>query len=208
MNYTLEQKLDILLALYITAIMAAELLGSKVTTIMGVSASVGILALPITFTINDVVAEVAGKARARHFVRTGLMMLVVLLILTMIALVLPPAARFQASHPAYLQVFGKSMRIMIASLIAFFLSEMFDVYVYSKIREKLGKKHLWLRNNLSNFIGQFADTFVFMMLAFYRPGNFWFVISLIIPYWLLKCAFSIIETPFTYLGVAWLKNSK
>lgn len=201
-----EQKLDILLALYITAIMAAELLGSKVFTFLGVNASVAIFALPITFTINDVVTEVMGKPRARHFVRTGLGMLVILLIYTLVALNLPPASRFSAIQPAYEQVFGKSVRIMLASLTAFFLSEMFDVYVYSKIREKLGKKNLWLRNNVSNFIGQLADTILFMMLAFYRPGNFWFVVSLIIPYWLLKCGFSIIETPFTYLGVKWLRG--
>jgi uncharacterized PurR-regulated membrane protein YhhQ (DUF165 family) len=50
-----------------------------------------------------------------------------------------------------------------------------------------------------------------MTLAFYAldktPADNWtFLISLIIPYWLLKCSMSVIETPFVYLGVRWLKE--
>ncbi len=77
----------------------------------------------------------------------------------------------------------------------------------------MGKSKLWLRNNISNFIAQFVDTSVFMILAFYSLSsgvseNAIFLISLIIPYWLLKCFMSIIETPFVYLGIKWLKSSE
>ena len=87
----------------------------------------------------------------------------------------------------------------------------FNLYV--KIKEKIGKKALWLRSNLSNFVSQFIDTSLFMFLAFYAfnkgvGDNFSFLFSLIIPYWLLKCFMSIIETPFVYLAVRWLKGDK
>lgn len=50
-----------------------------------------------------------------------------------------------------------------------------------------------------------------MILAFYafdKPfiSNVNFLASLILPYWLLKCLMSVIETPFVYLGVNWLKK--
>ena len=88
-----------------------------------------------------------------------------------------------------------------------------DVFIFSKIRERLGKKRLWLRNNLSNFISQGFDTVLFMTLAFYSfsqglGANTSFLMSLIIPYWLLKCSLSVIETPLVYIGVKWLKNEK
>ena len=54
-----EHKLDFLLAIYIMAIVSAELMGSKLITIFGVATSVGILSLPMTFVINDIVSEVA-----------------------------------------------------------------------------------------------------------------------------------------------------
>jgi len=202
------QKMDFLLALYIASIVSAELLGSKVFTIFGINASVAIFAWPITFSVNDIVTEVYGKDRARSFIQTGFIILVCLFCYTFLATLLPPAKRFEMSNEFYVNVFRSSLRIIIASLTAFWLSERLDVVLFSRIKERFGKKNLWFRNNLSNFISQFIDTSLFMMFAFYVPGNFGFIISLIIPYWLLKCGFSIIETPFTYLGVSWLKNEK
>ena len=75
------------------------------------------------------------------------------------------------------------------------------------------KKALWFRNNVSNFASQFSDTVIFITLAFYALDkgfveNFGFLVSLIIPYWLLKCAMSIIQTPVVYLGVKWLREKK
>lgn len=199
-------KLDFLLAMYISAIVAAELLGGKIFTLSGINASVAIFVFPLTFTINDVVSEVYGKNRARSFVQSGLVILLALFVYTVLSTTLPPASRFAESNEAYKHIFVKSQRIIIASLIAFWLSEQFDILIFSRIRKKFGKKRLWLRNNLSNFLSQLFDTIIFMFIAFYAKGGFMFIVSLIIPYWLLKCGFSIIQTPFTYLGVSWLKK--
>lgn len=200
------QKLDLLIAVYITCVVAAELLGAKIFQIGFVRASVAIFVFPLTFTINDIVTEVYGKERARSIIRAGLMVLTGLAAYTLLAISLPPAGRFAEANPAYQQIFSKSLRIMIASLTAFFIAERLDVYVFAKIREKLGTKKLWLRNNASNFLGQLFDTTIFMFLAFYTPGSVNFIVSLIWPYWLLKCFMSVVETPLTYLGVKWLKH--
>jgi uncharacterized integral membrane protein (TIGR00697 family) len=87
------------------------------------------------------------------------------------------------------------------------------VLIFTKIRQRLGNKALWLRNNVSNFVAQFADTTLFITLAFYNfalpfDQNWGFLLSLILPYWLLKCAVSVIETPFVYWGVNWLRNDQ
>lgn len=201
-------KLDLLISLYVGAIVSAELLGSKVFTLFGLNASVAIFVFPLTFTINDIVAEVYGKERARSILKSAFIILIALFAFTFFATLLPPAARFEESNESYRHVFNKSQRIILASLVAFFLSERLDVYIFSKIREKLGKSKLWLRNNTSNFIGQFFDTTLFMFLAFYTPGRFWFIITLIIPYWILKCVFSVVETPFAYAGVRWLRKGE
>jgi len=200
------QKLDWLIAVYIACIVTAELLGAKIFQIGFIRASVAIFVLPVTFTINDVVTEVYGKARAKSIIRIGLYVLIGLAAYTLLAISLPPASRFATSNAAYNQIFAKSLRITLASIVAFFLAERLDVYIFSKIREKLGTKKLWLRNNFSNFLGQLFDTIIFMFLAFFTPGSFWFIVSLIWPYWLLKCFMSVIETPLTYLGVSWLKK--
>lgn len=210
------EKIDLLVAIYIFCIAVAELMGAKTFPIanlgfMQLNASVAILVLPLIFTINDMVVEVYGKERARSIVRSGLFVVFLIFIFSLVATALPPSSRFISSEKAYDQIFGFSARIAFASLIAFTVAEFLDVFIFSKIRERLGKTKLWLRNNLSNFISQFFDTTIFMFLAFYAfdkgfLNNLGFLSSLLLPYWLLKCFMSILETPLVYIGVRWLKN--
>lgn len=210
------QKFDFLVSLYIFCIAAAELMGAKTFPLANLfgyqlNASVAIFLLPLIFTINDVITEVYGKERTKSVIRSGLLIIFFILIFSLIATNLPPSLRFKTSEQAYDTIFGLSARIAAASSIAFTLAEFMDVFIFSKIREKLGKKALWFRNNASNFISQFVDTSVFMFLAFYSFGkgfgdNFSFLVSLVLPYWLFKCFMSVIETPFVYLGVKWLRK--
>ncbi|HLL61228.1 MAG TPA: queuosine precursor transporter [Candidatus Nitrosocosmicus sp.] len=210
------QKFDLLVAIYIFCICVAELMGAKTFPILHLgefrlNASVAIFVVPLIFTINDIIVEVHGKERARSVAQSGLLIIFMLFLFSLLAIHLPPSPRFQTVESAYDTVFGKAARISAASLIAFALANFLDIHVFSKIREHLGKKALWLRNNASNFVSQFFDTMIFITLAFYALDrsvldNASFLMSLIIPYWLLKCFMSVIETPFVYLGVKWLKN--
>lgn len=203
-----EHKLDLLLAIYITSIVAAELMGAKTFPLFFLNASVAIFTLPITFIINDVVIEVEGKARALNFMRSSLVILIFLTLFNLLAISLPPSTRSAAFEPAYQTIFAKSLRMTLASLIAFFLAQRLDIYVFSKIRARLKNSSLWLRSNASNIISLFCDTSIFMFLAFFDGDNAFFVWSLILPYWGLKCLFSMVETPITYLAVSWLRRSK
>lgn len=209
-------KFDLLVSLYIFCIAVAELMGGKTFPLFKIAdfqlnASVAIFVIPVIFSINDIITEVHGKERARSVVRSGLFIIFLLLLFSLLATALPPSGRFASTESAYDAIFQNSARIAFASLVAFTLAEFLDIFVYVKIRERFGKKALWLRNNASNFISQFLDTTVFMVVAFYAFNtsfneNFVFLVGLILPYWLLKCFISVIETPFVYLGVSWLKK--
>lgn len=209
-------KLDLLIAIYIFCLTASELMGGKTfpfANIFGyqLNASVAIFLFPLIFTVNDIITEVHGKARARSVANSGFIIIGLIIITSFFFTQLPPSQRFANNNDAYVTVFTTSLRISIASLTAFGIANMLDILIFSKIKEKLGKNKLWLRNNLSNFISQLFDTTIFMTLAFYDlgvgfNGNFSFLISLIILYWLLKCFMSVIETPITYLGVKWLSK--
>jgi uncharacterized integral membrane protein (TIGR00697 family) len=210
------EKYDLLLAVYIFSIAVSEFMGAKTFPVAHIgsyalNASVAIFVIPVLFSITDIVVEVHGKERARSIVRSGLLVVFLIMVYSILATALPPTARFASSEHAYDVVFIKSIRIAAASLIAFAASEFFDVYIFSKLREKLGAKALWLRNNVSNFASQLVDSTLFITLAFYAinkgfDNNVSFLLSLIIPYWILKCAMSIIETPLVYWGVAWLRK--
>lgn len=211
-------RFDKLVALYICCLALMEFMGAKTFPLATIgsfhlNASVAIFVIPLVFTISDVVVEVYGRRRARQLVWTGMGVIFLFFCFALLATALPPSARFAGQEAAYDAIFGGAIRIAIASLVAFGLAELLDVFVFSKLRERLGKKALWLRNNVSNFVGQFADTTLFITLAFYafdKPfgANAAFLIGIILPYWLLKCAMSVIETPLVYLGVRWLRGNK
>lgn len=212
------RKMDLVIALYIFGVMVAELMGAKTFNIVNIGgyqlrASVAIFVMPLLFSLTDIVVEVFGRKRARSMVYSGISMVVLLILFAAFATALPASARFAPTESAYDTIFHASIRLSIASIAAFAVSELLDVFIFSKMRERLGKKALWFRNNASNFISQFVDSAVFMTLAFYAIGtslgaNFSFIVGLLIPYWLLRCALSVFGTPFVYAGVRWLKKDK
>jgi len=212
------RKFDLVMALYIFGVMVAELMGSKTFPLVNLSwlhlnTTVAIFVMPLLFTMTDMVVEVYGRQRARSMVLSGLVVVALLIVYSLLVTHLPPSPRFAGSEPAYDAVFGASAQIAAASLIAFATSELLDVAVFSKLRERMGKKELWLRNNVSNFVSQLADSAVFIILAFYSihlsfTANMSFLLGLIIPYWLIRCALSVIETPLVYAGVWWLHGDK
>ncbi len=207
-------KLDFLVSLYIFCIIVSEIMGGKTFPLLNtpsikLNASVAIFLLPLVYSINDVITEVYGGERTRSIVRSGIIMVFFLSLFSFFATLLPPSVRFKSSEFSYDLIFKQSTRISIASLISFAIADFMDVALFVKMRQMFGKKTLWLRNNVSNFVSQFLDTFIFMTLAFYElkqpfGTNATFLASLILPYWLLKCCMSLIETPFVYLGIRWL----
>lgn len=209
-------KFDLLVALYIFFIIVSELMGAKTFPLLHIgkiilNASVAIFLLPFIYTINDAIIEVFGVARAKSVYRSGLLVIIFLILFSAFAIFLPPSSRFMQTEKAYDLIFGQSIRIAIASISAFALSDFMDIIIFDQITKKIGKRALWLRNNASNFVSELFDTIIFMTLAFYafnKPfgDNFLFLSSLIAPYWFLKCCMSVIETPFVYGVVKWLKE--
>lgn len=210
--------MDLLIAVYIFCIAVSEIMGAKtfpITNIFGfpINQTVSIFVFPLIFIINDIVNEVYGPERTRSIIRASLVVILFIFLYSILVTAIPPSSRFASSENAYDKIFGLSARFSLASLIAFISSDFLDVYIFSKMRKALGKKGLWLRVNVSNFLSQFVDTVVFMVLAFWAldqtfSGNFTFILSLLIPYWIIKCIISVIETPLVYWGVNWLRSDR
>jgi|TARA_B100002003_G_C14104389_1_gene531193 uncharacterized integral membrane protein (TIGR00697 family) len=208
MSKNIEIKTNILLGVFVTALILGNLLGSKVTTIFGIVTSVGIFAYPITFLVTDIVEEVRGRKATKVFIYAGFVALILSIILVWIGINMPPAS-FYENNVAYKTVFSNSIRILIASIVAFLIAQSHDIWAFNFWKKKTHKKHLWLRNNLSTISSQFIDTVIFTFIAFYQvtPGfTLLRMVQMIIPYWLLKVGFAVVDTPLVYLGVKWLKK--
>jgi len=165
-----EDRKSILLGIFVTSIVTANLLGSKFTEFFGLKVSVGILAYAVTFPVTDIVTDVYGKREGRRFVTAGLAASVFTFILLAAFISLPWSPVSRVDQETYHRVFSASLRIVAASLLAYAVSQYHEAYAVSQYHDvwafhfwkRLTKgRHLWLRNNASTMASQFIDTMVF-----------------------------------------------
>ena len=203
-------RLQILLSVFIALLVAMNLMGWKLTTFFWISVSVWIFMVPLTFLITDIVSDVYWKEVVKRFIYLWLWTLVMIFLYSAFFVILEPNTRY-GSNEAYTEIFWGSLRMIIASIVAFLLGQLHDVFIFEKLKSKTKWKHLWLRNNLSTMWSQLVDSTVFMFIAFYAitpKFTVGFIISLIIPYYIFKIIMALIDTPFVYMWVKWLKNGE
>jgi uncharacterized integral membrane protein (TIGR00697 family) len=180
-----------------------------------ISVSVGILTVPLMFLVMDIVHEAWGKKAAKDFVNVGVFAMIIMIVITWVSVKVPvgrfagvPADQLEAYTGAYVGFFNVSIRMAIASIIAFYFSQLSDIIIFHFWRKKTHQKMYWLRKNVSTFVSEFVDSTIFMFVAFYDPTNFpaALVIKLILPYYIFKALFALLDTPFAYLGVWWARR--
>lgn len=201
-----QTKFFILIALFAASVIASNLMGNKIAVFGFFDAAVGLMVFPISFLIKDIIQEVEGKKTAQQVVWGTLVALAFVLIVTWISTQLPSAER-DFFPQEYNKIFGLSIRVMLASLTAFLISELLDIEIFKQILDWTRKKMLWLRATGSTLVSQFVDSAVFMFLAFYGISpkhDVWYLLALTVPYWILKCIIAIFGTPLVYAGVRWL----
>lgn len=187
----------ILLSVFIGCITIASVLASKVITVFGLFVPAGVLAYSVTFVCTDVISEIWGRKRAGDAVLGGFVALVCVLILVRLSLAWPQAP-FWTNAAAFDSILGSTSRIIVASFIAYIVSQYHDVWAFHFWRQKTGERHLWLRNNLSTAVSQFLDSFIFVTIAFYGVMPVW---PLIFGQWIIKMAIAVLDTPVIYLVV-------
>ena len=185
-----------------------NLLGGKITTLFGVSVSVAIFMMPLTFLITDMVAEVYGPRVTREFVLGAIAAIVVVLLFTALFVKLPAHERYSFNEE-YVTIFSNSLRMMLASLIAFAVAQIHDIWAFEYWKKVTKGKYLWLRNNASTAVSQAIDTLLFMFIAFYGISDQFtvlFILELAVVLYAFKLLFAFLDTPLVYLGVRWLKR--
>jgi uncharacterized integral membrane protein (TIGR00697 family) len=183
-------------------------MGNKIANFGFFEAGVGIMIFPLSYLTMDIIQEVKGKEVARKILFGTLFALAFVMVVTYISTALPSAKR-DFYPEEYNKVFGVSIRVMLASLIAFVIADLSDIEIFAKIKEKTKEKMLWLRATGSTIVSQFIDSVVFMFLAFYGISpkhDAMYLLMITLPYWILKCIVAIGGTPLVYAGAKWLRG--
>ena len=151
--------------LFNVCLIAANLLETKVIQVGSITVTAGLLVFPISYIINDCIAEVWGFKKARLIIWSGFAMNFFVVALGLIAVALP-AAPFWEGEQHFDFVFGMAPRIVVASLLAFLVGSFLNAYVMSKMKVASGGRNFSARAIWSTVVGETADSLVFFPIAF------------------------------------------
>lgn len=151
--------------LFNVCLIAANLLETKVIQIGSLTVTAGLLVFPISYIINDCIAEVWGFKKARLIIWSGFAMNFFVVALGLIAVAIP-AAPFWEGEEHFDFVFGMAPRIVAASLMAFLVGSFLNAYVMSKMKVASRGRNFSARAIWSTVVGETADSLIFFPVAF------------------------------------------
>lgn len=197
-----EKNLMLVNAIFVTSLLIANVVSSKIISFWGLTVPAAIVAYPLTFLMTDVIGEIWGKEEANKTVKLGFICQMISLVLIGFAILLPVAS-FADNQTQFTAILGSSFRVVFASMIGYLCSQSWDVWVFHKIRDFYIKKHgstkggRWIWNNASTMTSQIIDTAIFITIAFVGiVPNIW---AMIFSQYLIKLVYALLDTPFFYL---------
>jgi len=203
-----------LAALFVTALVtsqvtAAKLVGVELPFALPLTGETLLVpaaafAYAVTFFASDCYAELYGREAATRLVNVAFLMNFVLLGLVWLAIAAPVfAPASPVGQEPFAGVLGASTGIAAGSLLAYLVSQNWDVFVFHRLREYTDGDRLWLRNLGSTLTSQFIDTLIFITVAFVLfqglpPGD---AAGLIVGQYVVKLGVAVLDTPFVYAVV-------
>ena len=190
---------------FCVCLVAANLLETKVVQLGPIAVTAGLIVFPVSYIINDCIAEVWGFRKARLIIWMGFLMNFFVVALGQIAIAIP-AATFWEGEEAFDFVFGMAPRIAAASLTAFLVGSFINAYVMSRMKVASQGRHFSARAILSTVAGESADSLIFFPLAFggLMPVNE--LLKMMVVQVVLKTLYEIIILPVTIRVVNYIKR--
>jgi queuosine precursor transporter len=214
-----------LTGLFVTCLLMANVLGVKLFAYkislgsleIPVEHTVGMLPFPITFVLTDLLNEYYGKKAARRVTWIAFTMAVIAFVLISIGRAMPILEGIPgtADGASFETIFGSSSLMYLASIFAFLIGSMLDIFTFGIFKRATKGKMVWLRATGSTVISQVFDSFVITFVFFIvlqklvgkEPATFEFVLRTAATGYILKFVIAIALTPVIYLG-RWLIRTR
>lgn len=192
------------IATYAIIAVASDLFANKMLNIGGLALAGGILLVPFSFTIRDVMHKIIGFDNAKRVVWATAIINLIIAILLIVLDMMPSAVPGQ--DELWHQVMGTSWRIIIASFIAQVVADLMDTYSFEFFTRRFNGKKIWLRVTLSNLISTPIDSILFSMIAFLGVLPADVMINSIVSSTLVKFVISLFAIPLAYTHERKLSN--
>lgn len=169
----------------------------KIINVFGIESSLGTILYGSTFLATDILNLKYGKKEAKKTILIGFLTMVVMTIFMSLCLKYIPSNNDFAQE-SLLTIFTVNIRITIASLIAFVISQFIDTILFQKLHKKYNK--LWLSNNVSTMVCQIIDTIIFCMITYYGLIDIQVIFQIMISMYTFKFIIALSDTPYIYIA--------
>ncbi|MBM4451957.1 MAG: queuosine precursor transporter [Chloroflexi bacterium] len=194
-------------ALFITSLITANIIIAKQISVFGLVLPAAIIIFPLSYIIGDVLTEVYGYQQARRVIWLGFACNLITVVAIWVGGLLPAATVFEA-QAAYERILGNTPRFLLASFLAYLAGEFANSFVLAKMKIKTKGRWLWARTIGSTLVGQGIDTVIVLTIGFVGVLPLSVLGVMILSHWLVKTAYEVLATPFTYLVVSYLKRKE
>jgi len=173
--------------------------------------ALGTILFASTFLCTDILSEYFDKNKARMNILIGFCAFLFMTLLMVITIGFKPSSDDWVQE-SLSNVFTPMTRFFIASMIAYLISQYFDVWFFNYIKRVTSEKYLWLRNNLSTIASSLVDNTVFSIFAWIllnpEPVSIYNVIMIyILGTYLLRILLALFDTPLIYLAKFFIKKT-
>lgn len=208
----MQNREDVAIALFVLFITMSQILAAKIGdfTVFNyqITAPVAVLIFPFTFQITDMVNENFGQKATHRMIFIAFLTQIFMAIFIWFSIEVPAAPFWGfdwASDPVeaqqfWLNFFGSTIRITIASWISFIITENLDAILFAKLKKWTKGKNLWIRNVFSDIPTLALDSVLFISIAFGGEFPLDVILIMIWGQLLTKWFFGVIDTPFMYLS--------
>jgi len=169
----------------------------KIIKIFGLTTGLGNVFYGSIFLTTDILTEQYGFKAAKKGIILSFICIVIFTIVMYATLLFVPSSK-DFSQKSLETIFTFVPRITIASLIAYFVSQIIDSKLYALLKKRFNK--LWVSNNLSTMFSQTVDTLIFTFIAYFgilSVNDLW---QIIFTTYIVKFIIAIADTPFIYLA--------
>ena len=200
-----------LYAAVILGIVLGNLQGGKVSQLeffgYSFTASMGAILYSGIYFATDVLNEKFGREEANRAVMRGFVANVAVMITLLISVQFRPSEITGSAlevHNAISTLAGYSPFFVIGSLIAYLVSQTFDVWIFHRIKVLTDGKYLWLRNNVSTITSQALDTFLYTFVwVIGTELSFAAAFGIALTKYVFKVIIALVDTIFIYWVRKW-----
>lgn len=186
------------------ATILANIIVCKTIEIGGITLSLGNIMFASNYLVVDIISEKYGPKYAQKAINNALLSTILFICTTQICLLFIPAST-DVVQDSMKTLFDFNLRVSVASLTMFYISNKVDIYLFEKIKKKYPNK-LWLRNNISTIIANCGENYIFNSLAFLGIFDFATVMSIATTSTVIEIIVALLDTPFLYLSKYKIKS--